>query len=297
MPLLFCRVAKRFKISVFQIAVLVVMGMLAQAGARASDDGLSPLRKKFAEFPKCGLKQTPLLPTPNTNIYNDGYLGYAARTPGNDTYGMPGWTRDFGGRFHKGVDILPTKWTTTDESIEIEYVDNKTHNSFTRREKVKIPEDEIYAVLDGKVVVENTDASRSGYGKYVVLEHQWADGTPFLTMYCHLAKVTVDEGETITQGTQIGVMGQTSSNSGGRRFLKAIPHMHFEVGRVINDDFASTKTSKRLDPRNFSGKYDPRNMQPYNPLEFLKHFGATAPSEFRDKRKGVTSQQGRSEDD
>jgi murein DD-endopeptidase MepM/ murein hydrolase activator NlpD len=283
----FCGVVKRLNISIlhFMVAVFLGCGAAGPAVARDRDDGLSPLRKKFAQFPSAGLKQKPILPTPNDQIINEECLGYAARTPGNPTYGMPGWTRNFGARFHKGIDILPTKWTTTSENIEIEYVDNRTRKSFTRIEKVKVPKDEVYAILDGKVVVENTDPKKSGYGKYVVLEHQWADGTTFLSMYCHLSQIEVDRGETITRGTQIGMMGQTSSNAGGRKFLKAIPHMHFEVGRVINENFASTKTSQGLYPINFSGKYDPRNMQPYNPVEFLRKFEAIPYSELEDRRK------------
>ncbi len=284
-PLRFTHVPKSLNIRILQKAALCFLAMVFVACRSDGDDGLSPLRKKFAAFPKDGLRQTPILPTPNENIINSAYLGYTARTPGNDTYGMPGWTRNFGSRFHKGADILPTKWTTTGENIEIEYVDNKTHDSFTRVEKVKIPQDEVYAILDGKVVVENVDQRRSGYGKYVILEHRWADGTPFLSMYCHLSRIDIDQGDVIEQGTQIGIMGQTSSNSGGRRFLKAIPHMHFEIGRVIDDNFASTKAARRLDPPNFSGKYDPRNIQPYNPLEFLKTFGAITHGEFQDRRK------------
>ena len=286
-PLGFSVVAKRLNIKVLLTAASLLSFLVCPL--RAADDGLSPLRKKFAEFPKAGLRQTPVLPTPNDKISSPDAAGYAARTPGNDTYGMPGWSRNFGRRFHKGVDILPTRWANTDESVEIEYIDNKTRDSFTRIEKVKIPQDEIYAILDGKVVVENTDEKRSGYGKYVILEHQWADGTPFLSMYCHLSVIIVNQGDIVAQGTQIGVMGQTSSNSGSRRFLKAIPHMHFEVGRVIDDSFASTKTSRRLYPVNFSGKYDPRNMQPYNPLEFLKKFGAITVDEFEGRKKKSAS--------
>jgi len=288
-------VAKSLKINVFRVAGLAALGLLLLAWPVNGSADLSPLRKKFAEFSKAGLKQIPILPTPNENIFNSDYLGYAARTPGNDTYGQPGWTRNFGGRFHKGVDILPTKWKTTDETVEIEYVDNKTHNSITRVENVKVPQDEIYAILDGKVVVENTDVSRSGYGKYVILEHKWADGTLFLSMYCHLSRIDVNKGDVVAQGTQIGMMGQSSNNSGGRRFLKAIPHMHFEIGRVIDDGFASSKTSKRLNPRNFSGKYDPRNMQPYNPLEFLKRFGAITYGEFQERKKKLAGKEKREE--
>jgi len=279
-------VVKRLNISLLRtgLALLSVWILAATAEAR-DDEGLSPLRKKFAQFPKEGPAQTPVLPTPNEQVNSPDAEGYAARTPGNETYGHPGWSRNFGRRFHKGIDILPTKWKTSDEKVEIEYVDNKTRDSFTRVEKVKIPQDEVYAILDGKVVVENTDAKRSGYGKYVILEHQWADGTPFLSMYCHLSTVTVDQGDAVERGEQIGVMGQTSNNAGGRRFLKAIPHLHFEVGRVIDENFANTKASKRLYPPNFSGKYDPRNMQPYNPLEFLKKFGAIPIREFEEREQ------------
>jgi murein DD-endopeptidase MepM/ murein hydrolase activator NlpD len=269
---------------IWYVLSLLLLGGVSSGFARDQDDGLSPLRKKFAEFPKDGLTQTPILPTPNDKISDPECAGYAARTPGNETYGKPGWTRNFGGRFHKGVDILPTKWTEAKEKVEIEYVDNRTRKTFTRIEPVKIPKDEIYAILDGTVVVENINERKSGYGKYVILEHKWADGSRFLSMYCHLARVDVDLGDDVKQGDQIGLMGQTSNNSGGRRFLKAIPHMHFEVGRVINDNFASTKTAKRMSPPTLGGKYDPRNMQPYNPIEFLKRFKAITYSEFKGKK-------------
>jgi murein DD-endopeptidase MepM/ murein hydrolase activator NlpD len=283
-PLPFFAVAKRLEIKILRLAAFW-LGLTCLASPSHGDDGLSPLRKKFAEFPKAGLKQTPILPTPNENLHNTDYLDYAARTPGNETYGRPGWTRNFGGRFHKGVDILPTKWTTTGESIQIEYVDNKTRGTFTRVEKVKVPQDEIYAILDGKVVVENTIENRSGYGKYVIIEHEWADGRKFLSMYCHLSRIDVDRGDEVLQGKQIGVMGQTSNNSGGRRFLKVIPHMHFELGKIIDQNFGFTKASRKAAPTNFSGKYDPRNMQPYHPLEFLKEFKAIPYSEFKGEKK------------
>lgn len=300
MPLVLKTVAKGLNTNHFRkISLSLFWAVVLLNWPSVSFAGLSPLRTKFAEFPPAGLKRAPILPTPNEDIFKEDYLGYAARTDGNETYGMPGWTRNFGRRFHKGVDIVPTKWTTTDDKIEIEYASSKTRRSrsqyYTRLENVRIPQDEIYAILDGKVVVENTDSSRSGYGKYVMLEHLWADGTRFISMYAHLARIDVDEGDFVKQGTRLGIMGQTSSNSGDRRFLKAIPHMHFEVGRVIDEDFASTETSRRLNPKNFSGKYDPRNIQPYNPLEFLKKFRAITYTEFQERMKRLADNEKKQE--
>ena len=210
---------------------------------------LSSLTLVFADLPSAGLRQTPILPTGNDSLLTGGR--YAAYTQGNENYGMPGWTRNNGTRFHQGVDILPRLFTTSGQ-----------------------PKDPIYAILDGRVVVANSDPGRSGYGKYVMLEHTWADGRPFVSLYAHLASVGVRRGDRVAQGATIGIMGTTSRDPIGRRYLRAMPHCHFEVGRLIDSNFSLTRASRHLSPPNFSGNYDPRNVQRYNPVEFLKKYDA-----------------------
>jgi murein DD-endopeptidase MepM/ murein hydrolase activator NlpD len=57
----------------------------------------------------------------------------------------------------------------------------------------------------------------AGYGKLIVIEHDenWA------TLYSHLNKFAVKEGDRVTRGQKIGEMGRTGRASG--------VHLHFEI--------------------------------------------------------------------
>ncbi len=262
--------------------IVVIGGWVVFISAYA-DSQLSERLHAFAKLPSCGLLQTPCLPTPNVRLYDEGEVGFAAKLRTNEQYGLPGWTRDQGTRFHKGVDILPIHFEKTDKTVRIDYYNPETEHSFSKDEPVLIPKDEVYSILDGIVVVANKDEKRSGYGCYIMIQHQFADGKPFISMYAHLDKLEVKKGDTVSLGDLIGWMGRTSSDAGARNYLKAIPHCHFEVGKVIDPDFADTKEAKALYPRILGGKYDPRNIQPYHPIQFLQHFHAQPKSSFATK--------------
>ncbi|MBY0096511.1 peptidoglycan DD-metalloendopeptidase family protein [Mesobacillus maritimus] len=72
----------------------------------------------------------------------------------------------------------------------------------------------IYAVDSG--VVSKSYYSDT-YGHVVFIKHQ----NDYETVYAHLHKRNVNEGDSVQQGTQIGVMGNTGDSSG--------VHLHFEV--------------------------------------------------------------------
>ncbi|GEM_PF-854101 len=240
----------------------------------SSDAKLSELLRIFARPSPSGLSQIPCLPTPNQHLCEDDMEGYVARTRTNEEYGLPGWTRGNGTRFHKGVDILPDQFEKLDQTVKIEYYDPKTGHSFSREEAVLLPKDEVYTILDGVVVVANRVEGRSGYGRYIMIEHRFADGQPFVSMYAHLDRLEVNEGDLVHRGNLIGWMGRTSSSASGRVYLMAIPHCHFEVGRVIDPNFPKLRSSKILYPSLVGGKYDPRNIQPYQPVQFLQRYHA-----------------------
>ena len=64
-----------------------------------------------------------------------------------------------------------------------------------------------------------------GYGNFVVIDH----GNGFLTLYGHLTQATVEVGDKVKQGDQIGLMGSTGYSTG--------THLHFELryeGYVTN---------------------------------------------------------------
>jgi len=86
-----------------------------------------------------------------------------------------------------------------------------------------------------------------GYGNLIVIEHnaQWA------TLYSHLDKILIKEGQTVEQGQKIATMGRTGRASG--------VHLHFEIRH---------------------------NRQPVNPLTYLPQgMGAAA---IEDTSSGVT---------
>lgn len=77
---------------------------------------------------------------------------------------------------------------------------------------------EVNAVASG--VVEKAQALASfghGYGKYVVINH----GYGYKTLYGHLSKVLVQEGQKVERWELIGLVGTTGMTTG--------PHVHFEV--------------------------------------------------------------------
>lgn len=76
-------------------------------------------------------------------------------------------------------------------------------------------DDPVVAAAPGVVSVADS-VDNSGYGKWVLIDH--ADGES--TIYAHLSSVTVDEGQRIDQGAQLGTVGTTGNSTG--------PHLHFE---------------------------------------------------------------------
>ena len=75
--------------------------------------------------------------------------------------------------------------------------------------------DTIYAAFDGKVRI--TSYQRRGYGYYVVIRHN----NGIETLYAHLSKRLVEEGEWVNAGDVIGHGGSTGRSTG--------PHLHFET--------------------------------------------------------------------
>lgn len=132
-----------------------------------------------------------------------------ANAPVNSPYG---WR---GGRMHRGIDIAAPKGTP------------------------------IYASADGVVkytvtgcYLENTgirsgdECGGGGYGNQIGLDH--AGG--FFTLYGHLHKIMVKEGDQVKQGQQIAEMGSTGSSTGY--------HIHFELRK-------GGESGERLNPEHY----------------------------------------------
>jgi murein DD-endopeptidase MepM/ murein hydrolase activator NlpD len=73
----------------------------------------------------------------------------------------------------------------------------------------------IYAPADGVVVYSGQRFK--GYGKMIIIEH----GPRLATIYGHLHRLLVKQGERVRRGSLIGLVGRTGRASA--------PHLHFEV--------------------------------------------------------------------
>mgnify|MGYP004528751189 FL=1 len=85
-------------------------------------------------------------------------------------------------------------------------------------------EQPIYASASGTIIelkndYTTTDSTGSSYGNYVKIKH---DNNLF-TLYAHLKTNSIPYkiGDTVKQGTQIGIMGNTGRSNGN--------HLHFEI--------------------------------------------------------------------
>lgn len=75
----------------------------------------------------------------------------------------------------------------------------------------------ISASASGTVTYAGT---MNGYGNTIILEHT-VDGQTYNTLYAHLRSISVSNGEAVSQGEGIGIMGNTGRSTGR--------HLHFEV--------------------------------------------------------------------
>lgn len=106
------------------------------------------------------------------------------------------------------------------------YKNMKWHNGIDLRAKIGTA---VYAVSDGivKVAKINEGGINTGYGKYVVIEHN-----DFCSLYAHLDSYIVKVGQKIKAGQLIGYSGNTGDSEG--------PHLHFEI-RLGNYNLFWTK--------------------------------------------------------
>lgn len=80
----------------------------------------------------------------------------------------------------------------------------------------------VRAAAGGRVITSRVGGWNGGYGNFVVVEH--ANGTQ--TLYAHLSRNSVWQGQSVVQGQVIGYSGNTGRSTG--------PHLHFEVRGARN---------------------------------------------------------------
>jgi murein DD-endopeptidase MepM/ murein hydrolase activator NlpD len=86
---------------------------------------------------------------------------------------------------------------------------------------------DIYATGNG--VVEKVEFYGRGYGNSVIISH----GYGYETLYGHMSKIKVKQGQKINRGDVIGFVGNTGTSTG--------PHLHYEV----------IKNGNKINPVNF----------------------------------------------
>lgn len=85
----------------------------------------------------------------------------------------------------------------------------------------------IYASGDG--IVKRADASASGYGKHIRIDH----GYDYVSLYAHMYKYNVKKNQKVKRGDLIGFVGSTGRSEA--------PHLHYEI----------FKDGQRINPINF----------------------------------------------
>lgn len=102
------------------------------------------------------------------------------------------------------------------------YKTRKMHKGVDMSCKRGVP---VYATGDAIVQMTDEGMRRRGYGRQILLNHEFG----YQTRYAHLNKILVKEGERVTRGQLIGEVGSTGGSTG--------PHLHYEViymGRHVN---------------------------------------------------------------
>ena len=227
------------------------------------------------------LRGAPLdlrLPTENNHLFTgepEKFYMYVDRTFEGETSkpwegGAFGYVRSpirVGGtvvmsRFHEGIDIAPVK-----------------------RDKAGNPLDLVTAVSDGRVVHASMVSGRSNYGKYVVVEHDW-DGSKVVSLYAHLAEITVAPGDPVRTGSVLGRMGYTGAGLNRTR-----AHVHLEIGLVMSEHYSGWH-KVNFGSANYHGNYNGMNIagvdvaalfleQRANPELTFSEFVLSRPMQFK----------------
>lgn len=114
---------------------------------------------------------------------------------------------------------IPTHWPTDPNKITSHFGPRSDpfnrsraiHSGIDVRGKVGTP---IYAAADGTVQLAKYNG---GYGNTIIINHN----NKYETLYAHLSKIHVEQGDLVLKGEMIGELGSTGRSTG--------PHLHYEV--------------------------------------------------------------------
>jgi len=111
-------------------------------------------------------------------------------------------------RFHEGIDIRPVRRDSSDRPLDV-----------------------VRPLAPGRVVYTNPSASRSSYGRYVVVEHPFEDG-PLYSLYAHLMTVDAKRGQKVTPSSTLGRLGYS-----GVGLNRTRAHVHVELNMLLSQRF------------------------------------------------------------
>lgn len=100
----------------------------------------------------------------------------------------------------------------------------KTQKNHTGVDLAAAKGTKVYSTASGTVI--KTVKSNSGYGYYIIIKHRFG----FQTLYGHLSKILVLEGQSIKQNQLIATVGSSGASTGN--------HLHYEI----------KKNSKKINP-------------------------------------------------
>jgi len=132
-------------------------------------------------------------------------------------------------RFHEGLDIKPLVRDARGE-----------------------PQDEVRAIAEG-VVAYVAGPGISNYGRYVVVRHDWGQGS-FYSLSAHLREARVTVGQKVKAGTPLGLLGYTGSGIDQRR-----AHVHVELNMFLSSRFETWYTAGASTP-NHHGVFNGMNL-------------------------------------
>ena len=132
-------------------------------------------------------------------------------------------------QFHEGLDIKPVERDSSNAAL-----------------------DEVRTIANGIVVHTSPNRGASNYGIYVVMEHDFGYGKIY-SLYAHLAKITVEKGQSLASGDTLGIMGYT-----GRGLNRERSHLHLEINLMASDHYDDYIAA--VGSVNTHGNYNGRNL-------------------------------------
>lgn len=116
----------------------------------------------------------------------------------------------------------------------------------------------LYSMCNGQVILKAFDST--GFGNYIIMKD---DTTKLGFLYAHMSSVLVNQGDSVTNGMQVGIQGSTGSSTGN--------HLHLEMQDLTNRNW--------IFRGNRSDYINPAEWIPYNEIlgDYLYYDGTPGP--------------------